>query len=156
MRNAPANKDRFAAGLDSFVTFRLGQVQNRLNAQAAHVLRARSSLSLTEWRVISLINAAGRASAAELLRVSRMDKGQLSRTVKSLVAKGIVNGEVETGTRRQTVLSLSADGKRLHDRIVAVMLERQRHLTGGISDRELEAFYSVLDRLSAASERREF
>lgn len=156
MRGVPANKDRFASGLDSFVTFRLGQVQNRLNAQAAHVLRARSSLSLTEWRVISLINAAGSASAAELLRVFQMDKGQLSRTVKSLIAKGIVNGETGSGTRRQTVLSLSADGKRLHDRIVAVMVKRQRHLTSGISDRELEAFYSVLDRLKAASEKREF
>ncbi len=143
--------DRFAAGLTSFVTFRLARVQNKLNAQASAMLSAHSDLSLTEWRMISLINASGETSAAELSRTAQMDKGQISRALKSLTAKGCVATRTSASDQRQSLLSLSPAGIAIHRRLVAIMRRRQERLTQAMSDTELETLYAVLEKLETAA-----
>ncbi|MEM1048374.1 MAG: MarR family transcriptional regulator [Pseudomonadota bacterium] len=143
--------DRFAAGLTSFVTFRLARVQNRLNVQATATLSAHSDLSLTEWRMISLINASGETSAADLSRTAQMDKGQISRALKSLAAKGYIASRTSASDQRQSLLRLSAEGAAVHRRLVAIMRRRQERLTDTMSDAELATFYAALEKLEAAA-----
>lgn len=143
--------DRFAAGLPSFITFRLARVQNRLNVQASATLSAHSDLSLTEWRMISLIHASGETSAADLSRTAQMDKGQISRALKSLAAKGYIATRSSASDQRQSLLRLSGAGAILHRRLVAIMRRRQERLTSALSDVELAAFYAALEKLEAAA-----
>ena len=133
--------------LRSFVTYRIARVQNRLNAQAAGLLRMHSQLSLTEWRVISLSNLAGPATATALAREGQMDKGQISRAVKKLIESGYLRARIDQGDGRQTQLSLTDKGVAIHERLISIMRARQEHLVEDLSEAELETFFKVLESL---------
>lgn len=144
-------------GVRSFVTFRLAKVQAKLNAQAAAVLRAHSTLSLTEWRLLSLIIAAGEpTTAANVARDVQMDKAQVSRAVKSMLGAGIITTMLDAEDHRQILLEATPKGQELYDRIVNVMQRRQKWLTRNIGPADLEAFFNVLYELEKASDKRDF
>lgn len=138
---------RRGTGLLSFVTFRIARVQNRLNAQAAAILRKHTDLSLTEWRIVSVVNLLGHATASAISRDVGMDKGQISRAVKRLIDKKILETGDHAKDNRQTILRLSEPGKKIVTDNFEVMRDRQQRLTQNISDQELDVFYGVLERL---------
>lgn len=142
---------QFNHGLRSFLTFRLAQVQNRLNTQAGALLRAHCDLSLTEWRVISLANLLGATTATVMSREAQMDKGQVSRAVKQLIENGYLTSKSSENDARQSILSLSDSGAELHARLITVMRDRQMRLIQNISESDLRTFYKVLDTLAAQS-----
>ena len=156
MQSQVPDTDRFASEFRAVITYRIAKTANLLNAQAAHVLRKNSSLSLTEWRIISLINAVDETTASEIAKTTFIDKGQISRTVRSLADKGLLLAKQRRGSRRNIELELSPEGKALHRRIVAIMTNRQRHLTSEFTSEELAAFHSALDKLERASKKRDF
>ena len=134
-------------GQRSFMTYRLARVQNKLNAQAASLLRANCDLSLTEWRVISLASLLGETTATTMAREVDMDKGQISRAIKRLLEAGHLISKHSQTDGRQSLLSLSESGKALHARVIPVMMDRQHGLVDGIDETDLLTFYKVLEIL---------
>lgn len=144
--NTPHETEPYAH-LASFVTFRLARVQNRLNSQAIATLALHSDLTLTEWRMVAMIEMLPETTAAEISRQTDIDKGQVSRAIKSLRGRGLVETVGNAKDQREQRLSLTVEGQRTHDRIVKIMRKRQTLLTENISDTELALFYDVLERL---------
>jgi DNA-binding MarR family transcriptional regulator len=140
--------------LRSFLTFRMARVQAKLNAQAMQLLRAQSDLTLVEWRVVQLLRLLDRASMSQLSREIHMDKGQLSRKIKTLVERGIVISEPDETDARQQILHLSARGIDLNTELMPMMRRRQKLLVEDISEGELEVFLKVLDKIDAATDNR--
>ena len=140
----------------SFVTYRMARAQAKLNAQASAVLRRVSDLSLTEWRVLSLVAVAQETTAAAIARDVQMDKAQISRAVKRLIAAGHLVSEMNDDDHRQSILRPTDSGAALFNRVVSVMQRRQEWLHEGIETDDLEVFASVLDRIEAASAKRDF
>ena len=137
--------------LDQFLTFRLSRLQWRLNAQAGRILKERAGLTLTQWRVVALVRSREPASAAELVRISSMDKGLFSRNVNVLIRKGIVKRTENRDDHRVQDLELTDSGHRLHDSTIPHMRRRQRRLLATMSDREREVLYRILGRLETAA-----
>ncbi|MEM8578849.1 MAG: MarR family winged helix-turn-helix transcriptional regulator [Pseudomonadota bacterium] len=132
----------------SFITFRLASVQNALNAQAGRVLKSHCNLTLTEWRVLLLIDVWDMAQMSDMTRLAGLDKGQVSRSVKSLTAKGYVaSGAAEDDARAQH-LSVTESGHALQRRVLPHMLSRQERLVRDIDADEMRIFNKVLDRLA--------
>ncbi|MGC6530242.1 MAG: MarR family winged helix-turn-helix transcriptional regulator, partial [Candidatus Puniceispirillaceae bacterium] len=75
----------------SFVTYRLAKLQSRLNAQGTAILKEKSGLSLVEWRVIQVIRMFDKPSLSQIAEHVQMDKGQLSRKIKVMIEKGLLN-----------------------------------------------------------------
>jgi len=134
-------------GLRSFITFKIARVQNRLNAQASALLRKHTELSLTEWRILSLVNTMKTTTASAISREAEMDKGQISRAVKQLIDRGFLSANAHVIDQRQTMLSLTDRGQSEVTENIKIMHARQKRLTQHIDDHELAAFYRVLDKL---------
>lgn len=147
MQDNSNDTNRFAEGLRSFVTFRIMRVQNKLNAQAAAMLRKHTELSLTEWRIVSLLNLTGPTTASSISRVAEMDKGQISRGIKPLIERGLVKTSEHEQDNRQTILALTDEGSKIVRENSKIMRARQQRLTHDISDAELKLLYDILDRL---------
>ncbi|MEO1557748.1 MAG: MarR family winged helix-turn-helix transcriptional regulator [Pseudomonadota bacterium] len=135
----------------SFVTFRLARLQNRLNAQGAALLKSKSGLSLVEWRLIQTLRMIKNASLTEIAEHVQMDKGQLSRKIKSMVEKGLLKSKTDTHDHRVQHLALTPRAEELSARMMPVMEGRQQRLLADVSGEELEVFYSVIDKIEAAS-----
>lgn len=87
-------------------------------------------------------------SASRLAELSRIDRSLVSRQVKPLLARGLVETSGETGKRRYGwKIRLTQEGKALAEKIAAEALAIQNLAGRGISPEELAVFYRVLSTL---------
>ena len=140
----------------SFLTFRLAQVHNQLNAQANAILKGNADVSLTEWRIILLLSELGNTTASQIVQLSRMDKGQVSKGVASLVRKSYVATRPDDQDQRKVFLDVTAEGQALLARILPLMKRRQERLTRAISPSDREYLYDILQKIDHAASVREF
>lgn len=138
----------------SFVTFRLSRLQNSLNAQAIAVLKAGTGLSLVEWRLIQILRMFENASLTQIAEHLQMDKGQLSRKIKAMVKKGLLQAAINEKDHRVHQLQLSEAAERLSEHMMPIMERRQELLLADVSVEDLATFYRVMDKIEAASKKR--
>ncbi|WP_299297174.1 MarR family winged helix-turn-helix transcriptional regulator [uncultured Tateyamaria sp.] len=142
--------------LSGFLTFRLSRLQAQINSQAQYILSTHSDIGQTEWRVMILVADVGQSTMAAVVREGQIDKAQVSRAVKSLIRKEYMDSHVDPSDHRQSILALTASGRALYDRVLPMMRERQKVLMADLSEDEVATVFSVLDRLEAAAQRRDF
>lgn len=85
---------------------------------------------------------------AELLL---LDRGQLSRTVKGMVERGLLSRERKPGGP-EIEIDLTKEGRELHARMVERAVERDRVLVEGIPEKDLQTFRRVIDTMIARAE----
>lgn len=124
-----------------------------INDRKAQALLSNSfDLSLGEWRVLGMIKAYGAVAPAELARALYQDKGQLSRTIKSLVNRGLVMSKRSDQNGMRLALSLTAEGRRRHDRIFSFAWERNQQLIATLSSGEASELFRLLAKVRRAAE----
>lgn len=133
--------------VEGFLTYRIVRVQARLNAQATRILSRVAGISLPQWRVLSLIGDVGETTSSAIVRRSAMDKGLVSRTLKSLHEEGLVASRTSRRDHRVQEHKLTARGQDLYDRTIPHMVERQAMIRSAFSPSELDAFETALQRL---------
>lgn len=138
--------------MTQFLTYRMARVQAKLNAQASRLLREAAGLSLSQWRILSLIGTRGEATSSELTRLSAMDKGLFSRKLKTLIQSGLVLADPDLNDSRVQRLRLTANGADLYRRTLPRMQARQQALRDRLTPEELRVFVRALDKLELAVE----
>ena len=139
----------------SFVTYRLAKLQSRLNAQGTAILKEKSGLSLVEWRVIQVIRMFDKPSLSQIAEHVQMDKGQLSRKVKVMIEKGLLNSQRNNDDKRIQKLCLTEKAKKINMDLMPVMERRQRHLLAEVTPEELELFYRIINKIETATKLRD-
>lgn len=138
--------------LHRFVTYRVARVQAKLNAQATRLLREASGITLTQWRVIALIGAAGETQSSTLSKEAALDKGLLSRALKTLIEERVVQSTTDASDKRVQILRLTEKGRAIFEKTLPVTRKRQANLREGLTDEELRVFHKVLDHFEIAAE----
>ncbi len=138
--------------LRQYLTLRISRVQAKLNAQATRMLRETSGITLTQWRVIALVGSAGETRLSTIARETALDKGLLSRSLKTLMADGVVLGTTDEHDHRVQILTLTDKGQAIFAKTLPVTRARQTRLRAGLSEEELRVFREVLDKIEAAAE----
>ena len=88
-------------------------------------------------------------SASLLAQYAQIDRSLVSRQLRPLLARGLVQTDGPEGKRRYGwKLTLTAAGCGIADRIAQQALEIQQTVGRGIAPEELEVFYRVLDTLN--------
>ena len=139
--------------LNQFLTYRIARLHAKLNAQASRILNDSFGITLNQWRMIAFIGGAGKLTASELIATTAMDKGLVSRNVKSLIAGGLVLSSPSARDNRVQVLSLTASGKHVFEMALPRMQRRQDDLQLALSADEIDIFRSVVDKLERATEK---
>ncbi len=142
--------------LSRFVTFRMSRVQAKLNAQATAILDRECGLSVIQWRTIAIVSILGETSPIAIARFGQLDKGLLSRKLKGLIADKLIKSRPDPRDQRSQLLSLTASGRAIYDRMLPIMQARQANLVAELSDAQQDAFLEALDKIERATERRDF
>ena len=157
MRRPAAKAPSIHPPIDSLMdalTFRLA----RLDALNAHVgglkFRETYGLSLKEWRVIGLVHAFEPATFGQIRKYLLIDKGQLSRTVRRLTDQRILLSQTAADDARRTELSLTPEGRRLHDRLLAFTAERNEIVVSTLTPEECRDFLRILAKITDYCETR--
>jgi DNA-binding MarR family transcriptional regulator len=96
------------------------------NERLGHrVMMDNFGVTMPQYRVIGVIGAIGpKAPVGDVLAELGMNKSQLSREIKVLMRSGLMISEEDSEDRRRMRLSLTERGQRLHDRMLAYVMER--------------------------------
>ncbi|MDQ8030478.1 MAG: MarR family winged helix-turn-helix transcriptional regulator [Bordetella sp.] len=146
----PFNPPLDAGGshLERLTSFRLRRLTNMYTKASASVYERQFDLTLNEWRVISLLDAAGSLSMLRLAEQAQFDRGMTSRIVGALIERGLVSRGADSRDARAAVLMLTSDGNGLVERIAPVAFDRNRQLLSCLTKKELELFEVALDKLT--------
>jgi DNA-binding MarR family transcriptional regulator len=88
-------------------------------------------------------------SVKDLAQGANLDKGQASRAAQALVAQGWVRKAASATDGRGVVLTLTAKGRALHQRVMALVARRNDEIFGCLKPADQQRLGVLLDRLIA-------
>ena len=133
--------------LERFLPYRLSILSNRISGIIAETYRDKFALSITEWRIMAVLGEYPGASADEVSVKIQIEKSIVSRALQKLLARHLVEREVDETDRRRQNLSLTKTGMEIYKQVVPVSYEYEEQLLECFSQKERETFDKLIDRL---------
>jgi DNA-binding MarR family transcriptional regulator len=136
-----------------FLTSRVLRLSNTLGLYASRRYRDEFGVTLPEWRVMSIIAFCEPTTARDVSKILATDKGWVSLSAESLRRRGYVSGSPDERDGRRILLSLTEEGRKMHDAILVVAQWRQQRLLASLPDGQADMLVECLDRLQAEADR---
>ncbi len=96
--------------LDQFLPYLLNQAAEMTSQNFQTVYRVEYGMTRTQWRVMANLGKFGSMTAAEICRLTFIEKTKVSRAVLALEEKGFLRRVAVVGDRRSERLSLTPAG----------------------------------------------
>lgn len=135
--------------LEDFLPYRLAILSHTVSSLIARVYDKRFGLTIPEWRVIAIVGRFPGLSAVEVAERTMLDKVAISRAVTKLIKANRIDREFADADRRRSILTLSEEGRKVHDEVAPLALEMEQDLLHGLSDSQIETLNTVTERLLA-------
>lgn len=133
-----------------FLTTRLSTLMSALRRKLTHAYTAPFGLSVSEWRVLSLIAHADVLPFGLLVEQSTSDKALVSRTVRLLEERNLIEVRPESDTaRKKLACAITAEGRALYEEIMPVAQRRQTEVLSALDTAEREALFAAIEKLQA-------
>jgi DNA-binding MarR family transcriptional regulator len=139
-RNQVLDLERYVPGLVTFIA-------NKLARGANVIYQKQFGVSVTEWRILSQLALEPGIPASRICYVIGFDKGPISRTLMAMQKRGMITIRTNPKDARSYSIFLTAEGKRIHDGIIVLALERERRLLGCLRREEREVLIELLVRV---------
>ncbi len=100
--------------LEDYWPYQMVVLADRISRSTAAVLREHADLNLSQWRVLAAIAEKPGRTAVEVVQMTPMDKGIVSRATKALLDLGLVKRQASQADGRVSHLFLTRKGERLY------------------------------------------
>jgi DNA-binding MarR family transcriptional regulator len=141
--------------INEFLTFHLLRVASIAKSSVTRQYLDPHDLTVPEWRLLASVANFSPVQFSDITTMTTMDKGQVSRTLKSAEAKGLVEVDQASVERREgksaipgrVTVRLTAKGMDVYERVLP---EGQRYQAGLIelmTPQERRIFLDVMQRL---------
>ena len=107
---------------------------------------------MSDGRCLGAIGAFAPLSINDLANRANLNKGQASRAAQALVDRGLVSKTVTANDARGVTLTLTASGKKVWLKTIAMIDRRNKEVFGVLSANESEQFSRLLDKLIQQTE----
>lgn len=131
--------------LDTYVPGLLLWLSNKVSASASQVYRERFGITVTDWRLLSFFKLYPWSTAAQACDLMGLDKGAVSRATTTLLESAWIESRPQG--LRKIEYRVTAAGSRLHDRVYAVAMARERALLHGFNAAERKEVVRMLKRM---------
>jgi len=133
--------------LQRYVPAFLTWIANKLSRGASqHYLRVHG-IGIETWRLLVLLVVEGSLSAQQASKVIGMDKASVSRCFKSMQADGLIIMSLDDSDGRLRIATLTKQGRKIHDDILGIALERERALLSVLEQAEQDVLIGLLTKL---------
>ncbi len=146
-----ADLDEAGSGLsvNDFLTTVLSRAANALRRTITVPYADRFGLSVSEWRMLSVVAHARTMSFADLVVESVTDKAQVSRTLRLMEERGLVRVVIEGSNPRwkQMQIHVTEDGLVLYRKVMPAARKAQAAMIRKMSPAERVATHRALTTL---------
>ena len=106
------------------------------------------NLTLIEGKIISfLYNNPEKDTAADIVELRMLSKGNVSQAVESLIQKSLIRRSQDKNDRRKIHLYLTEKAEPVTSSIVLMRKEFNKEVFFGISQEELDLFHKINDKI---------
>lgn len=137
--------------LTELVTMRLIGLFSLMRRGGGLAQRRQFGLSELDWRIMTQVGQFAPLSLSELADFNLQDRGQMSRAVKAMVARGLLSRERKPGGP-EIEIRLTEQGRELFARMVERAVERDRRLTSGMSAEDIATLRRLTDMMIEQAE----
>lgn len=134
--------------LDELLNYRLLRLHALSGAPVVRLLEGRFGIARREWRLMALLAADGPSSPSALADRAQLDRPRTSRALGTLVAKRLVEREVQAGDARRAQVQLSAEGQRLCAEIFPLVAAINSSIVAALDDDTVRALDRALQLLT--------
>ncbi len=135
------------AFFDKHLAYSIIALANLISQNTSKNTLAGTALSVSEWRIMRMAFIYKSICAADIINLFGLDKTTTSRAISRLHKRKLVRLTVDAKDKRQTNVSLSAAGKRLHDKIIKRDKVSDESIEKILSRQELKTFHSAMRKL---------
>lgn len=139
-----------------FIVFRILRAHSGLTLQTNRILEKNGGLTSTQWRILAVMEGEGASTLSDIAEISTIDKGLLSRNLTPMLERGWITAQPDPHDGRIKRLSVSDEGRALHDRVLPLMIKRHERIARDLTDEERDALFTALDKIEAASKFTDF
>lgn len=133
--------------LDRTVTHRLHTLSKITDRVTQQSYQNDAGVPFSEGRCLAAIGSFRPLSVNDLAFRANLNKGQASRAAQSLVDQGLVHKEASATDGRGVVLTLTANGERTWQRVMALVQRRNDEIVSCLDAAERRQLDLLLDRL---------
>jgi DNA-binding MarR family transcriptional regulator len=133
--------------LDSYWPYQLTVLADRISRRTASLVKAHAGLNLSQWRVLAAIAERPGRTAVDVVTVTPMDKGIVSRATKALLEMGLVVREASQDDGRVSHLHLTEKGQTLYQGLSPRIAEILQRADSTLSREEQTRFGAYLGQL---------
>lgn len=133
--------------LEEYLPYRLAVTSAKVSGLIAKAYETRFGLTIPQWRLLAVLNEHAPLSQQDLVNRTLMDKVNVSRTVSSLITRGLVTKKSQDNDKRFQSLNLTKEGQSVVDEIIPVAKELENSLLGTFSKEEILSLDGLLRAL---------
>ncbi len=137
--------------LDRNVSYRFWMIVKRLELALAAIHSRKLGISVANWRIMRVIGFFGPLSASEVGARTHLDPDKVTRAVDTLVERNYVVRRTDDADRRRVVLTLSAKGRRVYEKIESLASEMEVEFLKVLTADERKVLQNALGKLDQQS-----
>lgn len=146
--HTPPRYDR-PQGLDDYLVYHLTRITRLAAAGIALQLRSSVGVSRRDWRLLDLLAVNPGMRLTELAAGAGLDKVVASRTLNTLVTRGLVSRIRQPHDKRAIALSLTPHGATVHRNAGLVTQQYNTDLATILDNADIQALQRILPKLEA-------
>lgn len=136
-----------ALRLDTYWPYQIVVLADIISRRTAAIVKEQADLNLSQWRVLAAIAEKPGRTAVEVVQMTPMDKGIVSRATKALLEAGLVRREASQADGRVSHLFLTGPGQALYSRLLPPVEEISSEARKLLGDDTEIAFSETLQEL---------
>ena len=155
--NPGANGERL--GIEDFPTFLISRMESLARAKLTRSYLDGAGISMPEWRVLTILTRFSPTTYPALVQRSTMDKGQISLTLRTLVARGWITwGEAAANTgdlkmrRGSRIVAITSKGRAAIRKVMPDARRAQMRLLSLMPREDRVVLHAMLCKTLAALE----
>lgn len=133
--------------IKEFLPYQLVHLANKVSDDFANVYKEQADLTTPQWRVMAHL-AQSSFTAKQLIELARIDKSTISRAIKQLESRGLVELRADEKDKRSKVLLLTKEGREIYKKLSVFANSWEKSLLKYLSDEERVTLKAVLHKLN--------
>lgn len=133
--------------LDEFLPYRLSVAAESVSRLMVRQYLAASGLTISEWRLLTVVGRFGVLSPTAAGERTSMDKVKISRAAVSLVSRGLLRQGRDPDDGRGRLLRLTRKGSNSFATVAPTARGIETALAAGLSKTELSTLHKALGKL---------
>lgn len=133
--------------LDDLFLYHLARLLAAAGSMVVRLCEGSYGITRREWRMVGLLAEHGQLPPSQLADLAQLDRTRTSRTVTTLIGKGLIQRETIPGDARRALLQLTAEGKALYAELFPRVQAINMELLSGVPEQELQAMASAFSRI---------